>query len=502
MRKVFLFFLLFLSLTINSYSQFKLNGKIINYKGSHQLGINIPIVYGFYQENTVNIPVKEDGSFQIVLPITNQRFANIIFERRFHLLLLEPAKNLDIILNQADSSLIVKSGTALAENKIIQAVDMNDFPFFLTEQGREKYSALSLQGLKDEIVAPYFSQRDAKVKIVNASRLPVDMKHLLNAEIKYMALNYLNDLARGEMANAKAIDSLVIDLFDQVSSSPDFFPAGPEYYRFADNYIRYLEAKAFIQIKTEKIPKTAPIPYFNISLDSANRVVSKYGKPYWRWIGMNINFPVNVIENYTYQQLILLYNRKDLQPFYGLLEAFSLKFSKSVFLADLEQRQLNLSRIRIENENNSEIVVIKDQNNIRSVSDLIKPFLGKVVYLDIWGTWCGPCKEELQYLPELKAKFKGKDIVYLYLDLDEDEKDSAWRDFIKANAITGFHLRKNRQTIAPFWTELLADAVDKEESYPHYFIFDKSGKLKVTKAFRPSRKDDLYLQIQNVLDNQ
>ena len=80
---------------------------------------------------------------------------------------------------------------------------------------------------------------------------------------------------------------------------------------------------------------------------------------------------------------------------------------------------------------------------------LVKSFKGKVVYLDIWGTWCGPCKDELTYVPELKAHFKGKDVVYIYLDMDEDDKDATWREFIKVNNMEGLHLRKNRKTIEP-----------------------------------------------------
>ena len=136
---------------------------------------------------------------------------------------------------------------------------------------------------------------------------------------------------------------------------------------------------------------------------------------------------------------------------------------------------------------------------ISSIYDVINRLKGKVVYLDVWGTWCGPCKEELKYTPELKVRFKDKDVAFVYLDLDEDNLDSQWRAFIITNNMEGLHLRKSRQTIVPFWKELLANSEDKEEYYPQYFIFDKEGKLVVSKAKRPSEKEELYTQIEQFL---
>jgi thiol-disulfide isomerase/thioredoxin len=72
--------------------------------------------------------------------------------------------------------------------------------------------------------------------------------------------------------------------------------------------------------------------------------------------------------------------------------------------------------------------------------------------LDIWGTWCGPCKEELRFNPQLKQYFKGKDVAFVYLDMDDDAKDGQWRDFIKVNGMTGLHLRKSKPIFSNFGT--------------------------------------------------
>ncbi|RZL47969.1 MAG: TlpA family protein disulfide reductase [Pedobacter sp.] len=482
---------------LSANAQFKLSGKVLDYDGKAELKINIPLVFGFYKENSVPIPIAKDGSFNLILPIKESKFANLIYKRVFHTLLLNPNKNLTFSLK--DTSLFLTGGIALAENKVMQKADIEEYPFFLKDEGNNEFAKLPLIQLKEQVLKPYFAQRDEKIKLVNASTLSAKYKLLIITELKSIAYNYINDFARTQVSNKKVVDSLIVEVFDKADLKPQTFPAGPQYFAFVDNYIRFLETKAFVKIKAEKIPSNQPIPYFGISLDSANIIIKKYDKNYWRWIGATHNFPANIVEEYTYQQLVNLYHDKDLRQFEGLAKAFNKQFPNSIHIRDIVAKSNSLRQTLIENENNANIKIVAGFEKMTSLTSLVQSFKGKVVYLDIWGTWCGPCKEELNYIPELKAHFKGKDVVFVYLDMDEDDKDVAWREFIKVNKMEGTHLRKNRQTIAPFWKELLANAEDKAEYYPQYFIFDKEGKLAVTKAKRPSSKEELYTQLESYL---
>lgn len=64
-----------------------------------------------------------------------------------------------------------------------------------------------------------------------------------------------------------------------------------------------------------------------------------------------------------------------------------------------------------------------------------KELLGKRVYVSIWASWCGPCKQELPFVQQLAdlAKTKSKDLVVLTFNVDEDEDDA--RTFINANQL-------------------------------------------------------------------
>jgi thiol-disulfide isomerase/thioredoxin len=59
---------------------------------------------------------------------------------------------------------------------------------------------------------------------------------------------------------------------------------------------------------------------------------------------------------------------------------------------------------------------------------------GKVVLLDFWATWCGPCREALPHIQKVAKKFQGQPLVILSVSLDSDEQK--WREFIGKNQMT------------------------------------------------------------------
>lgn len=59
---------------------------------------------------------------------------------------------------------------------------------------------------------------------------------------------------------------------------------------------------------------------------------------------------------------------------------------------------------------------------------------GKVVLLDFWATWCGPCREALPHIRSIAEKYKDQPLVVLSISLDTDE--NKWRDFVAKNKMT------------------------------------------------------------------
>jgi thiol-disulfide isomerase/thioredoxin len=64
---------------------------------------------------------------------------------------------------------------------------------------------------------------------------------------------------------------------------------------------------------------------------------------------------------------------------------------------------------------------------------------GKVVLIDFWATWCGPCREALPQIQKIAHKFEGQPLVVMSISLDKDE--GKWKDFVQKNGMTWMQYR-------------------------------------------------------------
>jgi thiol-disulfide isomerase/thioredoxin len=124
--------------------------------------------------------------------------------------------------------------------------------------------------------------------------------------------------------------------------------------------------------------------------------------------------------------------------------------------------------------------------------ELKEKYKGKVIYVDIWATWCGPCREEIPHAIELHEYFKGKEIAFVNLCLSSEK--SIWEQMIKNNHIKGENYFFNEPQTYLFRNNL------KFDGYPTYLIINKDGKLIDKNAPRPSSKDKIRVILTRLID--
>jgi hypothetical protein len=302
MKKYFV--LLYLLCSTAVFAQFKISGKIYHYTGKETLKINIPKVYGYYEQNAINIPVSRNGTFAITLPVKAAKFGDLIFQTNFHLLLLNPGKSLKVELNEGDKSIKVLSGTASQENSLLQTVNVEEYPFFL--QSEQFYIKSDVAAMNARIVKPYFAMRDKKIALVNQANISPKDKKLIAAELKYAAYNNIYELAELSGENQANIDKLIAGVFNKADIKTDAFPAGPQYYTFINSYL----------IWKEKTTGAKPD----------------------KWASATRYLPDVVTEQLVYQYILRAAHANDKLQASVLANSYFKKFPASVYKADINKK--------------------------------------------------------------------------------------------------------------------------------------------------------------------
>ena len=118
----------------------------------------------------------------------------------------------------------------------------------------------------------------------------------------------------------------------------------------------------------------------------------------------------------------------------------------------------------------------KDGNNV-ALSD----FIGSVVYVDVWATWCGPCRAEMPFLHDLEAEYSDKNVTFIGVSVDEEKNRQVWLDMMEEKDMQGV------QIFADGWSQITKDYAIN--GIPRFMLFDTEGNVSNLNADRPSSDD-------------
>lgn len=103
---------------------------------------------------------------------------------------------------------------------------------------------------------------------------------------------------------------------------------------------------------------------------------------------------------------------------------------------------------------------------------------GKVVLVDLWATWCGPCKYQIPYLKKLEKEMHGTDLEIVSITIDAEKDKDKWKEMIKQDTLGGIQL----------FAGVTGDirSYYKVEGIPRFMLFDRQGRIIDVNAPRPS----------------
>ncbi|MBR4729230.1 MAG: thioredoxin family protein [Prevotella sp.] len=142
-------------------------------------------------------------------------------------------------------------------------------------------------------------------------------------------------------------------------------------------------------------------------------------------------------------------------------------------------KSLNDKYAALQNQDLTSAASLRHSTDVENMSDgeailrkIIEPYKGRIIFLDVWGTWCSPCKAALKESHKLKEALKDYDIIYLYLA--NRSSDESWKNVIKEYNLTGdncvhYNLPEDQQSAIEHYLNVNA--------FPTYKLIDRQGNI-------------------------
>lgn len=191
-------------------------------------------------------------------------------------------------------------------------------------------------------------------------------------------------------------------------------------------------------------------------------------------------------------------NKRMTEAMLPLYDVFKQRFPNSPYLSFLEGGMQESRRFHQGKLDETVYHILPCDSAMTSIADAVKPFRGKVVYVDVWATWCGPCKEMFKHLPAFKEKTKDKNLVFLYLSIDRPQQADVWRKSIAYYDLKGHHILAGKELAQGIYKELGNEC--GVLTIPRFLLIDRDGQIVQSHAASPEELDKLLEQIENISD--
>ena len=191
---------------------------------------------------------------------------------------------------------------------------------------------------------------------------------------------------------------------------------------------------------------------------------------------------------YTLGSMFMMYQPSDadIADFYAAVEP---QLAKAPMVKQrLEEiRQSMAVKVKDGDSVPTDPVLISPEGTKSRLSDILAQ--GKIVYIDIWATWCGPCCREIPFMEKLVERFNGNDGI-LFVSISRDDNRNAWL--------------KKLERDNPSWPQYIFDKATGDEfmdamsinGIPRFLLIDRDGRFIKTDAQRPSDSE-----IDSILDS-
>lgn len=216
--------------------------------------------------------------------------------------------------------------------------------------------------------------------------------------------------------------------------------------------------------------------------------------PYKTYLLAPIEMHPDLLGNACMVQLKYNTEEMDLE---GVRKYFNREFPNHPYTAIINKQIEAIPAPSGNNEKDFAPVFIEE--NITSLSALVKTqeLKGKYLFIDLWASWCMPCRAEFSYKSKLEELLDTYDnIATVYISIDGAKQEKAWRNCIDYYKLKSFHLRATSALQENIKKEIYKE---KKVEIPRYILIGPEGKILNNDLPRPSKYPQLKEALEKVI---
>lgn len=166
----------------------------------------------------------------------------------------------------------------------------------------------------------------------------------------------------------------------------------------------------------------------------------------------------------------------------GLDEKFS-QLYKMIIEQEIMMFNMMFNQKKVVNEMKGKPSPTFNYENHKGGTTKLEDLRGKYVYIDVWATWCGPCRAEIPHLKKVEEKYHDKKITFVSISVDVAKDHEKWQKFVTNKELGGVQLFADKDWNSEF---IKAFGIN---SIPRFLLIDPTGKIVNADAPRPSSEE-------------
>jgi len=418
-----------------------------------------PLANELSSAESQRVSVKDDKTFEGEIALGKSGYYKMYYRSKKYLVYLTPGDKLDVTFDPDSEDGVVYGGESAGINTYLARKDKYDDDNSLA---RKKLYKMPYDEFKDLIAAERKIKEDFLWSYIkNINEVPAKFVGYELADIEMEWANQYIDYKKLHPKYApndfESMDKFSYSFVKELNLKNSHLLVLKSFEDFLEDYF---------DLKTDaKIDAQVPASLSGAVISERHRLKYDYVKEY---------FSSSSIRDYLRTKVVLSLIGEDGTP---TMNPLIMQFRGDV--KDKDYRKLvNDKYVKYAMVDDGSLAPDFEGVTIDGRVVRLSDFEGKYLYIDVWATWCGPCKHELPYFEILKEEYKGRNIEFISVSIDKSR--FAWENMIREKNMQGHQLFVNGDFDSSF------AALYSVKAVPQFILIDPQGQIIDLTARHPS----------------